>query len=181
VPSPHTPTAARSDDLLNLVSELIDAHTGTVQLIMRGQPSELEWLAHCDHLGALQPPGARDARSPRPAHVNTTTWARHRGPAGHRCHSRLDGRPRPLARSRSCGSYAAAPPHRRSPRRRARVGLAPLCAASSLSLRLGRAADGRSHRGDRIVVIERSEGDLEVPSPPVESRMFVSGIPARCQ
>ena len=53
-PSRHTAVADRSGDLLELLSELIDAHTDTVQLITGDEPTEREWLAHCDYLRALQ-------------------------------------------------------------------------------------------------------------------------------
>jgi hypothetical protein len=46
--------AAHGGDLLDLVGELIDAHTDTVQLIMGDEHAELDWLAHCDYLRALQ-------------------------------------------------------------------------------------------------------------------------------
>jgi hypothetical protein len=51
---PQTVATAPSDDLLGLVSELIDAHIGTIQLITGEERTELEWLAHCDYLRALQ-------------------------------------------------------------------------------------------------------------------------------
>ena len=124
-PPPHRRTAARSDDLLDLVSELIDGHTDTVQLITRDQRNELEWLAHCDYLRApCSAWGARRSLTATSA-CQHHRLARHHGRAGHRCHSRLDGRPCPRARSRSCGSYAAGPAHRQALRRRARVELAP--------------------------------------------------------
>jgi hypothetical protein len=53
-PSPQTAAAARSDDLLDVLTELIDPHTDTVQLIMADERTELEWSAHCDYLRALQ-------------------------------------------------------------------------------------------------------------------------------
>jgi hypothetical protein len=53
-PSRHTAAADRSGDLLELLSELIDAHTNTVRLITGDEPIEREGLAHCDHLRALQ-------------------------------------------------------------------------------------------------------------------------------
>ena len=52
--SPHTAAVARDCSLLDLLSELIDANTDTVHLITGDQPTELEWLAHCDYLRALQ-------------------------------------------------------------------------------------------------------------------------------
>jgi hypothetical protein len=44
----------RDGGLLTLLSELTDAHADTVQLVVGGQPTELEWRAHCDYLRALQ-------------------------------------------------------------------------------------------------------------------------------
>jgi hypothetical protein len=44
----------RDGGLLDLLSELTDAHADTVQLVVGDQPTELEWLAHCDYLRALQ-------------------------------------------------------------------------------------------------------------------------------
>ena len=52
--SPQTAAAARGGDLLGLVTELIDAHIDTIQLITSEERGELEWLAHCDYLRALQ-------------------------------------------------------------------------------------------------------------------------------
>ena len=52
--SHQTPAVAPDGNLLDLLSELIDAHTDTVQLAMGDQRTELEWLAHCDYLRALQ-------------------------------------------------------------------------------------------------------------------------------
>jgi hypothetical protein len=40
--------------LLDLLSEFIDANADTVCLITGDQRTELEWLAHCDYLRALQ-------------------------------------------------------------------------------------------------------------------------------
>jgi hypothetical protein len=37
-----------------VLSEFIDANADTVQLITGDQRTELEWLAHCDYLRALQ-------------------------------------------------------------------------------------------------------------------------------
>jgi hypothetical protein len=70
-PSPQTAAAARSDDLLDLLTELIDAHTDTVQLITSDERTELEWSAHCDYLRALQRVGREtvahhDQRMPTP-------------------------------------------------------------------------------------------------------------------
>jgi len=53
-PSPHAAAPGRNGDLLDLVGELIDAHTDTVQLITGDEPTELAWLVHCDYLRALQ-------------------------------------------------------------------------------------------------------------------------------
>ena len=53
-PSRETAILARRVDLLDLVSEFVDAHTDTVQLIVGDQRTELRWLAHCDYLRALQ-------------------------------------------------------------------------------------------------------------------------------
>ena len=63
-------TVARGD-LPDLVSELIDAHADTVQLIVGEQRTELQWLAHCDYLRALQRLGhetlaQHDQRMPAP-------------------------------------------------------------------------------------------------------------------
>jgi hypothetical protein len=52
--SPQTAAVARNDSLLDLLSELIDANADTVQLITGDQRTELERLAHCDYLRALQ-------------------------------------------------------------------------------------------------------------------------------
>ena len=52
-PSPRRQVVARGD-LPELVSELIDAHADTVRLIVGEQRAELQWLAHCDYLRALQ-------------------------------------------------------------------------------------------------------------------------------
>jgi hypothetical protein len=52
---PHqTPAVASDGRLLDLLGELIDAHADTVQLVMDDQRTELESLAHCDYLRALQ-------------------------------------------------------------------------------------------------------------------------------
>ncbi len=50
----QTPAVAPDGHLLDLLSELVDAHADTVQLVMGDQRTELEWLAHCDYLRALQ-------------------------------------------------------------------------------------------------------------------------------
>ena len=52
--SHQTPAVAPDGNLLDLLSELIDAHADTVQFVMREERTELEWLAHCDYLRALQ-------------------------------------------------------------------------------------------------------------------------------
>ena len=52
--SHETPAVVPEGDLLDLLSELVDAHADTVQLVMGDQRTELEWLAHCDYLRALQ-------------------------------------------------------------------------------------------------------------------------------
>ena len=51
--SPQTAAVARDVSLLDLLSEFIDANADTVCLIT-DQRTELEWLAHCDYLRALQ-------------------------------------------------------------------------------------------------------------------------------
>jgi hypothetical protein len=50
----QTAAARRDGDLLELLSELVDAHADTVQLIMADQSTRLAWLSHCDYLRALQ-------------------------------------------------------------------------------------------------------------------------------
>ena len=70
-PSPHAAAPGRNSDLLDLVGELIDAHTDTVQLITGDESTELAWLAHCDYLRALQRLGREtlahhDPRKPTP-------------------------------------------------------------------------------------------------------------------
>ena len=45
---------ARDVSLLHLLSELIDANADTVHLVTAERRTELEWLAHCDYLRALQ-------------------------------------------------------------------------------------------------------------------------------
>ena len=52
--SPQTAAVARDVSLLDLLSEFIDANADTVCLITGDQRTELEWLAHCDYLRALQ-------------------------------------------------------------------------------------------------------------------------------
>ena len=52
--SPQTAAVERDVSLLDLLSELIDANADTVQLITGDKRTELEWLAHCDYLRALQ-------------------------------------------------------------------------------------------------------------------------------
>ena len=52
--SPQTAAVARDCSLLDLLSEFIDANADTVQLITGDQRTELELLAHCDYLRALQ-------------------------------------------------------------------------------------------------------------------------------
>ena len=67
--SPRTAPVARSDSLLALLSEFIDANTDTVQLITGDQRTELEWCARCDYLRALQrPSGTRRLRTTTSAH-----------------------------------------------------------------------------------------------------------------
>ena len=89
--------------VLDLLSEFIDANADTVCLITGAdRRTELEWLAHCDYLRALQRLGARDARPPRSARSGIATRSRRCLGAGHGSHRRLDGRTPHLARSRSC-------------------------------------------------------------------------------
>jgi hypothetical protein len=52
--SHQTPAVAPKSHLLDLLSELIDAHADTVQLVNADQRTGLEWSAHCDYLRALQ-------------------------------------------------------------------------------------------------------------------------------
>jgi hypothetical protein len=47
-------TVPRQGDLRELVAELIDAHTDTVQLLLAQEGDELAASAHCDYLRALQ-------------------------------------------------------------------------------------------------------------------------------
>ncbi len=70
--SPQTAAVARDCSLLDLLSEFIDANADTVQLITGDQPTELEWLAQCDYLRALQRLGREtlahhDQRTPAPS------------------------------------------------------------------------------------------------------------------
>ena len=52
--SPQTAAVAGDVSLLDLLSEFIDANADTVCLITGDRRTELEWLAHCDYLRALQ-------------------------------------------------------------------------------------------------------------------------------
>ena len=52
--SPQTAAVARDVSLLDLLSEFIDVNADTVCLITGDRRTELEWLAHCDYLRALQ-------------------------------------------------------------------------------------------------------------------------------
>ena len=52
--SPQTGAVACDVDLLDLLSELIDANADTVYLMTGRQRTELEWSAQCDYLRALQ-------------------------------------------------------------------------------------------------------------------------------
>ena len=52
--SHQTAPVARDGNLLDLLSELIEAHADTVHLVTGDQRTELQWLAHCDYLRALQ-------------------------------------------------------------------------------------------------------------------------------
>jgi hypothetical protein len=52
--APQTAAVARDVSLLDLLIEFIDANTDTVCLITSDRRTELEWLAHCDYLRALQ-------------------------------------------------------------------------------------------------------------------------------
>ena len=70
--SPQTAAVARDCSLLDLLSEFIDANADTVQLITGDERTELEWLAPCDYLRALQRLGRetlahRDQRVPAPS------------------------------------------------------------------------------------------------------------------
>jgi len=69
--SPQRGGVAGDVALLDLLTEFIDAHADTVDLITREQPTELEWSAHCDYLRGLQRLGHKtltghDLRRPRP-------------------------------------------------------------------------------------------------------------------
>ena len=71
LPSLQTAAVVGDGDLLELLSELVDAHVDTVQLILGDQPTEFAWLAHCDYLRALQRLGNEtlahhDQRGPAP-------------------------------------------------------------------------------------------------------------------
>ena len=71
LPSLQTAAVVGDGDLLELLSEFVDAHADTVQLILSEQPTELAWLAHCDYLRALQRLGNEtlahhDQRRPAP-------------------------------------------------------------------------------------------------------------------
>ena len=68
---PQTAALATDANLLDLLSEFIDANADTVDLITGGERTELEWFAHCDYLRALQRLGhqtlaARHQRMPAP-------------------------------------------------------------------------------------------------------------------
>jgi len=52
--SHQTAPVARDGNLLDLLSELIEAHADTVHLVTGDQRTELQWLAHCNYLRALQ-------------------------------------------------------------------------------------------------------------------------------
>lgn len=52
--SPQTAVVARDVVLLDLLNEFIDANADTVGLMTDARRTELEWLAHCDYLRALQ-------------------------------------------------------------------------------------------------------------------------------
>ena len=70
--SPQTAAVARDCGLLDLLSEFVDANADTVQLITGDQRTELEWLAQCDYLRALQRLGREtlahhDQRMPAPS------------------------------------------------------------------------------------------------------------------
>ncbi len=52
--SPQTTTVAREVDLLTLLGEFVDASVDTVDLMTGNERTELEWLAQCDYLRALQ-------------------------------------------------------------------------------------------------------------------------------
>ena len=70
--SPQTATVTRDVSLLDLLSEFIDANADTVCIITGDRRTELEWLAHCDYLRALQRLGHEtlahhDQRMPAPS------------------------------------------------------------------------------------------------------------------
>jgi len=105
--SPQTAAIARDVSLLDLLSELIDANADTVCLITGARRTELEWLAHCDYLRALQRLGHEtlahhDRRVPgsRPGGEGA---ARRCGPCG--CSS--------VGRSPSWGWHVSASTHHR--------------------------------------------------------------------
>ena len=52
--SPQTAAVEGDVSLLDQLSEFIDANADTVCLITGDRRTELKWLAHCDHLRALQ-------------------------------------------------------------------------------------------------------------------------------
>lgn len=53
--SPQAPRALSDHSLLELLTELVDAHVDTVELALaKDDADELEWAAHCDYLRALQ-------------------------------------------------------------------------------------------------------------------------------
>jgi hypothetical protein len=46
--------ATREVDLLDMLSELVDGHADTVELLIGDPPRDVELLAHCEYLRALQ-------------------------------------------------------------------------------------------------------------------------------
>ena len=107
--SSQTAAVVRDVSLLDLLSEFIDANADTVQLITGDQGTELEWLAHCDYLRALQRLGRetlahRDQLMPAPPLALVVVS----GLSG--SHPGLDGPG--LVRPRSCRSCAPPPTHR---------------------------------------------------------------------
>jgi hypothetical protein len=51
----HQAAAATRDvDLLDVLSELVDGHADTVELLIGDPPRDVELLAHCEYLRALQ-------------------------------------------------------------------------------------------------------------------------------
>ena len=52
--SPQSGAVARDGNLLDVLSEFIDANADTVYLMTGSQPTDLEWSAHRDYLRALQ-------------------------------------------------------------------------------------------------------------------------------